>query len=160
MLRVYLSSSLNANSEELALSFYLVLHCVKTEWDRCACAERGQWGRGDVQPEPIVGVSFTDWPPFTGCWHACYIKETPPTAAPDNLQHWHRPRGREKKALPSKLLFASLARETFPGWSCVEFSAFVLPSSVWEDTDSAHSFLLTLCSAVLDDMLFRLDVQG
>lgn len=24
-------------------------------------------GRGDVQPQPIPGVSFIDWPPFTGC---------------------------------------------------------------------------------------------
>lgn len=42
-----------------------------------------------MQPEPIGSISFIDWPPFTGCWHTCYIKETPPTAAPDNLQHWH-----------------------------------------------------------------------
>lgn len=65
-----------------------------------------------------------------------------------------------KKALPSKFLFASLPRETFPSWSCVEFTAFVLPSNVWGDTDSAHALLLTLCSAVLEDMLFCLDVQG
>ena len=46
-------------------------------------------GRGVVQPEPIADVTFKDWPPFTGCWHGCYIKEMPPTAAPDSLKHWH-----------------------------------------------------------------------
>lgn len=45
--------------------------------------------RGDAQLEPIGGVSFPDWPPFTGCWHQCYIKVTSLTAAPDKSQHWH-----------------------------------------------------------------------
>lgn len=103
--------------------FECVLHRVKTERDRCACAEftlgeeGGQCGRsrgrGDVQPEPIAGVTFTDWPPFTGCWHGCYIKDMPPTAAPDNLKHWHRWEGGKRHSGPPQLLFGSLAGGTF-----------------------------------------------
>lgn len=51
------------------------------------CSKRE--GRGNNQPEPIAADSSRDWPPFTGCWLACYIKETPPTAAPDNLVYPH-----------------------------------------------------------------------
>lgn len=59
----------------------LTLLCGKREGSGC------KGGQGGAQPEPIAGIAFIDWPPFIGCRHACYIKETPPTAAPDNLQH-------------------------------------------------------------------------
>lgn len=132
-----------------------MLHCVKTEWDRCAYAyfssvgkaKAVEGGRGDVQPEPITGVSFMDWPPFTGCWHACYIKETPPTAAPDNFST-------DTAGAPVPLVnFASLARGTFLSWSCVEIRAFILHAFSIKCM-SWHSRLLPVGSVLLEEGFF------
>lgn len=87
-------------------------------------------GRGDLEPEPIVGIAFTDWPPFTGCWHACYIKETPPTAAPDNLQLWNR-RGGKRHSCPSCYMH-HLWAEHFSGaaWN-LRLSYFTIKYMKW-----------------------------
>lgn len=128
---------------------------VKTKWDRCACADFYSVGRGRAV-EAWAGRfaawanhwrTFTGWPPFTGCWLVCYNKETPPTAAPDNLQHWHRGRGGKRRCSPSCYLH-HLQEGHFSAQSRVEFTTFVLSvstsSNVWADTDSVHPFLLNL----------------
>lgn len=85
-----------------------MLYYAKTEWDRCACADFYSVGRGRAV-EVWAGrraawancwCIFLGWPPFTSCWLVCYIKETPPTAAPDNLQHWHGGRGGTRRCSP------------------------------------------------------------
>lgn len=97
-----------------------IIHFIcHTEWYISLCKDsmRQTWlcwlhslGRGRAvgseggwQLEPITDVS---WPPFTGFWHACYIKAMPPTAVPDNLQHWHCYSG-GKKGAPAPLVICT-----------------------------------------------------
>lgn len=90
--------------------------------------------------------SFLDWPPFTGCWHACYIKKTPPTAAPDNLQHWRCWEGERHSSSP-QLLFASLSRGADLCWRSVDLPAFLVmsfPSSIWAADFAVFLFFLSL----------------
>lgn len=116
-------------SENYQIVWFSMYKCRQSEtdvtffsfWRRRAVLK--WWRRRDVQPEPIAAASFMDWPPFTGCWHACYIKETPPTAAPDNLQHWER-----RKAAPVSVVICITLREGhFLSWSlCGTYSFHIL----------------------------------
>lgn len=106
-------------------------NCAQTEWGRCTCADLEVGGAVEEgEPsEPIAAVPLRGWPPFTGCWLACYIKETPPTAAPDKLDTSER--GRQ-----SQEIFASPDKTdtqppppsspTPPCWSRAEFTAFIV----------------------------------
>lgn len=95
-------------------------------------------GRRDgVDAKPIGAASLPGWPPFTACWHPWYIKETPPTAAPDNFQHWRRHNQEstaERWAAKRHPGPASYLHHFWEGrgtvhWGCVEFTAFLLPMS-------------------------------
>lgn len=149
--------------------------CRRSETDvpvlNLLCGKRegsaGGWGWGHVLREPIVGVTFTDWPPFTGCWHGCYIKEMPPTAAPDNLKHWHCwEKGGKRHSATCQLLFASLGARDIsllklwswnlqlshsPSLFHQEFTLEQIAHADSADSVKASSSFLVLCFAALWD---------
>lgn len=93
------------------------VNSAQTEWGRCACADLEVGGAAEEgeSSEPITAVSLIGWPPFTGCWHTCYIKETPPTAAPDKLDTSERgQQSREIVASPGETDTSPLAYPTLP----------------------------------------------
>lgn len=148
--------------------------CRRSETDvpvlNLLCGKRegsaGGWGWGHVLREPIAAVTFTDWPPFTGCWHGCYIKEMPPTAAPDNLKHWHCwGKGGKRHSATCQLLFASLGARDIscaeavwnlqlshsPSLFHQEFTLEQIAHADSADSVKASSSFLVLCFAALWD---------